>query len=53
MGKAHEAWSTKEAPMNAIFTRRAAYHGRTEPYADPWGAIAKKWADPRPDGGKP
>ena len=31
-----------------IFTRRAAYHGRTEPYADPWGAIAAKWADPRP-----
>ena len=42
------------APLTkAIFTRRAAYHGRTEPYADPWGAIAKKWADPRPNGGKP
>ena len=40
------------APLTkAIFTRRAAYHGRTEPYADPWGAIAAKWADPRPDGG--
>ena len=31
-----------------IFTRRAAYHGRTEPFADPWGAIAAKWSDPRP-----
>ena len=37
------------APLTkAIFGRRAAYHGRTEPYADPWGAIAAKWADPRP-----
>lgn len=26
------------APLTkAIFTRRAAYHGRTAPYADPWG----------------
>jgi nucleoside-diphosphate-sugar epimerase len=40
------------APLTkAIFTRRAAYHGRTEPYADPWGAIAAKWADPRPEEG--
>ena len=39
------------APLTkAIFTRRAAYYGRTEPYADPWGGIATKWADPRPDG---
>lgn len=39
------------APLTkAIFSRRAAYHGRTEPYADPWGAIAAKWADPRPQG---
>lgn len=38
------------APLTkAIFTRRAAYFGRTEPYADPWGAIAAKWADPRPE----
>ena len=38
------------APLTkAIFTRRAAYHGRTETYADPWGAIAAKWADPRPE----
>lgn len=38
------------APLTReIFTRRAPYHGRTEPYADPWGAIAAKWADPRPD----
>lgn len=37
------------APLTReIFTRRAAYHGRTEPFADPWGAIAAKWADPRP-----
>jgi nucleoside-diphosphate-sugar epimerase len=39
------------APLTkAIFTRRAAYYGRTEPYADPWGAITAKWADPRPEG---
>ena len=39
------------APLTkAIFTRRAAYYGRTEPYADPWGAIAAKWADPPPEG---
>jgi nucleoside-diphosphate-sugar epimerase len=38
------------APLTReIFKRRAAYYGRTEPYADPWGAIAAKWADPRPD----
>jgi nucleoside-diphosphate-sugar epimerase len=38
------------APLTrAIFTRRAPYYGRTEPYADPWGAIAAKWADPRPE----
>jgi nucleoside-diphosphate-sugar epimerase len=39
------------APLtHEIFKRRAAYYGRTEPYADPWGAIAAKWADPRPEG---
>lgn len=39
------------APLTrAIFTRRAAYRGRTQPFADPWGAIAAKWGDPRPDG---
>jgi nucleoside-diphosphate-sugar epimerase len=39
------------APLTReIFTRRAAYYGRTEPYADPWEAIAAKWADPRPEG---
>jgi nucleoside-diphosphate-sugar epimerase len=38
------------APLTkAIFTRRAAYYGRTERYADPWRAIAEKWADPRPE----
>jgi nucleoside-diphosphate-sugar epimerase len=38
------------APLtHEIFKRRAAYYGRTEPYADPWGAIAAKWADPRPE----
>jgi nucleoside-diphosphate-sugar epimerase len=42
------------APLTkAIFTRRAAYYGRTEPYADPWGAIAAKWADPRPEESTP
>jgi nucleoside-diphosphate-sugar epimerase len=39
------------APLtHEIFKRRAAYYGRTEPYADPWGAITAKWADPRPEG---
>jgi nucleoside-diphosphate-sugar epimerase len=39
------------APLtHEIFKRRAAYYGRTEPYADPWAAIAAKWADPRPEG---
>jgi nucleoside-diphosphate-sugar epimerase len=39
------------APLtHEIFKRRAAYYGRTEPYADPWGAITTKWADPRPEG---
>jgi hypothetical protein len=38
------------APLTKfVFTRRAAYYGRNEPHADPWGAIAEKWADPRPD----
>lgn len=42
------------APVTrTIFTRRAAYHGRTEPYADPWRAIAEKWADPRPQESTP
>lgn len=42
------------APLTkTIFTRRAAYHGRTEPYADPWGAIAAKWADPRQEPSAP
>ena len=36
------------APLTkAIFTRRAAYYRAGGPYADPWGAIAAKWADPR------
>jgi len=39
------------APLtHEIFKRRAAYYGRAEPYADPWGAIRAKWADPRPEG---
>jgi nucleoside-diphosphate-sugar epimerase len=39
------------APLTkAILTRRAPYYGRTEPYADPWGAIAAKWSDPRHEG---
>lgn len=38
------------APLaRPLLKRRAPYYGRTEPYADPWGAIAAKWADPRPD----
>lgn len=42
------------APLTkAVFTRLAAYHARSEPYADPWGAIAAKWADPRPEGSTP
>lgn len=39
------------APLTkSIFTRRAIYHGCIKPFADPWGAIAAKWADPRPEG---
>jgi hypothetical protein len=39
------------APLtHEIFRRRAAYYGRTQPFADPWGAITAKWADPRPGG---
>ena len=33
----------------AITTRRAAYYRSAQTYADPWTAIAEKWADPRPD----
>jgi nucleoside-diphosphate-sugar epimerase len=33
----------------AITTRKAAYYGSDKAYADPWAAIAAKWADPRPD----
>jgi nucleoside-diphosphate-sugar epimerase len=42
------------APVTkAIFTRRAAYYGRRQPFADPWGTIAAKWADPRPGASTP
>ncbi len=34
-----------------ILKRRAPYHESRKPYADPWGAIAAKWGDPRPDAG--
>ena len=34
----------------AITTRRGAYYRSTRTHADPWNAIAAKWADPRPDG---
>ena len=38
------------APLSREFLkRRAPYYGRTQPYADPWGAIAAKWGDPRPE----
>ena len=39
------------APLSReVLKRRAPYHGRTEPYADPWGAVTAKWGDPRPEG---
>ncbi|OBF30143.1 NAD(P)-dependent oxidoreductase [Mycobacterium sp. ACS4331] len=38
------------APLaHQLLTRRAPYHGTGRIYADPWGAIAEKWADPRPE----
>jgi D-erythronate 2-dehydrogenase len=35
-----------------ILKRRAPYHGRKEPYADPWSAVTAKWGDPRPEGSR-
>lgn len=32
-----------------ITTRREAYYGSGRTHADPWAAIAAKWADPRSD----
>lgn len=38
------------APLaRMIATRRGAYYGSGRTHADPWNAIAAKWADPRPD----
>ncbi len=38
------------APLSREFLkRRHPYHGRSQPYADPWGAVAAKWGDPRPE----
>ena len=38
------------APLSREFLkRRHPYHGRSPPYADPWGAVAAKWGDPRPE----
>lgn len=37
------------APLSRWFlTRKGAYHHTGKIYADPWNAIAAKWADPRP-----
>lgn len=37
------------APLSRAFLkRRSPYYHATGPYADPWGAIAAKWGDPRP-----
>ncbi|WP_099024041.1 NAD-dependent epimerase/dehydratase family protein [Mycolicibacterium palauense] len=42
------------APLaRELLSRRSAYHGKNLQYADPWGAIAEKWADPRPDRAQP
>lgn len=41
------------APLSREFLkRRAPYYRRTQPYADPWGAITAKWGDPRPQGSR-
>jgi D-erythronate 2-dehydrogenase len=38
------------APLaRALATRRGAYYRSGRTHADPWAAIAAKWADPRPD----
>jgi nucleoside-diphosphate-sugar epimerase len=38
------------APVaHEVLKRRAPYHNSGRTYADPWGAIAAKWADPRPE----
>lgn len=37
------------APLTRVVLRfRAPYHGTGKQFADPWGAIADKWDDPRP-----
>lgn len=37
------------APLaRVLLQRRSAYYGSGRQYADPWGAIAAKWGDPRP-----
>jgi nucleoside-diphosphate-sugar epimerase len=39
------------APLSREFLkRRHPYYGRTERYADPWGAVTAKWGNPRPEG---
>ncbi|MBU3750534.1 MAG: NAD(P)-dependent oxidoreductase [Mycobacterium sp.] len=38
------------APLaRAFLTRRSPYRGRPGRYADPWGAIARKWVQPQAD----
>ncbi len=39
------------APVaHRVLQRRSAYYRSGRKYADPWGAIAAKWGDPRPNG---
>jgi nucleoside-diphosphate-sugar epimerase len=37
--------------MRAFLQPRAPYRHLAGVYADPWGAISRKWGDPSPDGG--
>lgn len=40
------------APLARLYlTRSGPYHGVPSGYADPWGAIRKKWGAPEPEGG--
>jgi nucleoside-diphosphate-sugar epimerase len=38
--------------MGAFLRSRAPYRRDTGAYADPWGAISRKWGDPSPDGAR-
>jgi nucleoside-diphosphate-sugar epimerase len=47
-------WPLKAAApiMRAVLGPRAPYRHHDGVYADPWGAIKRKWGDPLPDGAK-